>query len=108
MRESAAPGRPHPGLVTTWAAGPATPAPPESLVMDRVFACPECGSMLEVGGLAPGRQVRCMFCHRLLEVPFLPRAEVSGWKRPRFARPRWVPYAWGGLAVVLAAVVLLA
>ena len=25
-------------------------------------------------GLAPGRQVRCGFCDRLLEVPFLPRA----------------------------------
>ena len=36
--------------------------------MDGSFACPECGSDVEVRGLAPGRQVRCEFCHRLLEV----------------------------------------
>ena len=42
--------------------------------MDGSFACPECGSDVEVRGLAPGRQVRCGFCHRLLEVPYLPRA----------------------------------
>ena len=27
--------------------------------MDGSFACPECGSEVEVEGLAPGRQVRC-------------------------------------------------
>ena len=36
--------------------------------MEEAFACPECGSIVQVSGLAPGRQVRCGFCHRLLEV----------------------------------------
>jgi hypothetical protein len=78
----------------------------ESSSMDGTFACPECGFEVEVGGLAPGRQVRCGFCHRLLEVPYLPRAADPSWKRKRFARPRWVPWAWialGALSVVLLA-----
>jgi len=74
--------------------------------MDGTFACPECGSEVEVHGLAPGRQVRCGFCHRLLEVPFLPRAADAPWKRQRFARPKWVPWAWIALGAV--AVILLA
>jgi hypothetical protein len=76
--------------------------------MDQAFACPECGTMVEVEGLAAGRQVRCGFCHRLLEVPYLPRVEVSAWKRTRFVRPRWVTWAWCGLGVLMAAVVLTA
>ena len=44
--------------------------------MDGLFACPECGSDVEVGGLAPGRQVRCGFCQRLLEVPYLPHGRA--------------------------------
>src|SRR4051794_30718279 len=76
--------------------------------MDQAFACPECGSMVEVEGLAPGRQVRCGFCHRLLEVPFLPRVEVSGWRRRKFGRPWWVPWAWGGLGLAAAAVIVVA
>ena len=80
----------------------------ESLVMDQAFACPECGTMVEVGGLAPGRQVRCGFCHRLLEVPFLPRVEASGWRRRKFGRPWWVPWAWGGLGLAAAAVIVVA
>ena len=73
--------------------------------MDGSFACPECGSTVEVRGLAPGRQVRCGFCQRLLEVPYLPRVPVASWKRRRFGRPKWVPWAWSALGVV--AVVLL-
>ncbi len=73
--------------------------------MDGSFACPECGSDVEVRGLAPGRQVRCAFCHRLLEVPYLPRAAGPSWKRRRFARPKWVTWAWAGLSVVVAALV---
>ena len=73
--------------------------------MDGAFACPECGSDVEVRGLAPGRQVRCAFCHRLLEVPYLPRAAGSSWKRRRHARPKWVAWAWVGLCVLLAVVV---
>ena len=75
--------------------------------MDGFFACPECGSAVEVEGLAPGRQVRCDFCHRLLEVPYLPRVPSAGWKRRRFGRGRWARWAWSVLAVVavLAAIV---
>jgi len=76
--------------------------------MDQAFACPECGTMVGVGGLAPGRQVRCGFCHRLLEVPFLPRVEIPGWRRRKFGRPWWVPWAWGGLGLAVAAVIVTA
>src|SRR4051794_22333962 len=75
--------------------------------MDGSYACPECGSSVEVRGLAPGRQVRCGFCQRLLEIPYLPRVPVAPWKRRRYGRPKWVPWAWSALAVV-AAVVLIA
>jgi hypothetical protein len=74
--------------------------------MDRSFACPECGSEVQVRGLAPGRQVRCGFCHRLLEVPFLPRAADAPWKRRRFTPPKWVAWAWVGLAAVAAVIVV--
>ena len=74
--------------------------------MDGSFACPECGTDVEVQGLSPGRQVRCGFCHRLLEVPYLPRAAGAPWKRRRFARPMWVAWAWVGLSLLL--VVILA
>src|SRR5271167_2047669 len=67
--------------------------------MDGAFACPECGSSVEVGGLAPGRQVRCAFCDRLLEVPFLPRAADAPWRRRRFGRPKWLNWAWAALAI---------
>ena len=72
--------------------------------MDGSFACPECGSDVQVRGLAPGRQVRCEFCHRLLEVPFLPRAAGASWKRRRYSRPKWVPWAWVGLCLLLVAI----
>jgi hypothetical protein len=74
--------------------------------MDGSFACPECGSEVEVRGVAPGRNVRCAFCHRLLEVPFLPRAADLSWKRKRFARPRWLSWAWAALGLVSAVVVV--
>jgi hypothetical protein len=76
--------------------------------MDEAFACPECGTVVEVKGLAPGRQVRCGFCDRLLEVPYLPRIEDKRWTRRRFGRPWWVPGAWGLLGVLAAAIVLAA
>jgi hypothetical protein len=68
--------------------------------VDGTFACPECGSEVKVQGLAPGRQVRCGFCHRLLEVPYLPRAGDAPWKRRRFVHAKWVPWAWIGIAVI--------
>ena len=74
--------------------------------MDGSFACPECGSDVEVRGVAPGRQVRCGFCHRLLEVPYLPRVPVAPWKRRRFVRPKWVPWAWSAIAVVTAVILI--
>src|SRR5262249_6521538 len=74
--------------------------------MDGSFACPECGSTVEVRGLAPGRQVRCGFCQRLLEVPYLPRVPVAPWKRRRFARPKWVPWAWSAIGVVAAVILI--
>ncbi len=67
--------------------------------MDGAFACPECGSSVEIGGMAPGRQVRCGFCDRLLEVPFLPRTADAPWRRRRFGRPKWLNWAWTALAI---------
>ncbi len=72
--------------------------------MDGSFACPECGSEVEVRGLSPGRQVRCGFCHRLLEVPYLPRAAGASWKRRRFERPKWVAWSWVALSLFLVVV----
>jgi hypothetical protein len=62
--------------------------------------------MVEVQGLAPGRQVRCGFCQRLLEVPYLPRVPVAPWRRRRYGRPKWVPWAWSALAVVAAVILI--
>jgi hypothetical protein len=74
--------------------------------MDGSFACPECGAQVEVQGLAPGRQVRCGFCERLLEVPFLPRAAHARWKRRRFGRPKWVPWAWAALGIFMISILV--
>ncbi len=67
--------------------------------MEGSFACPECGTSVELAGLAPGRQVRCPFCHRLLEVPYLPRTGDDHWKRRRFRRPPWVVWSWAVLGI---------
>jgi hypothetical protein len=72
--------------------------------MEGSFACPECGTIVEVHGLAPGRQVRCGFCNRLLEVPYLPRAADSPWRRRRFGRPKWLPWVWAALTVLVVAI----
>ena len=73
--------------------------------MNGSFACPECGGIVELRGKAPGRQVRCVFCQQLLEIPYLPRVPGSSGKRRRSAWPRWVVWAWSavglGLAVIL-------
>jgi hypothetical protein len=76
--------------------------------MDEAFACPECGTNVEVRGLAPGRQVRCGFCHRLIEVPYLTRVESPGFRRLRFGRRRWVMWAWAGVGAVGALVIVVA
>ncbi|MGP0063198.1 MAG: hypothetical protein ACLQGP_06280, partial [Isosphaeraceae bacterium] len=68
--------------------------------MDGSFACPECGSQVEVQGLAPGRQVRCGFCQQLIEVPFLPRVPAGSWKRRRFSRSRWFTWTLGALGAI--------
>lgn len=75
--------------------------------MDGSFACPECGSPVEIGGMAPGRQVRCDFCHRLVEVPYLPRVPQAGWRRQRFGQWKWVRWAWSLVAVVAALAIVL-
>jgi hypothetical protein len=72
--------------------------------MEGSFACPECGTLVEVHGLAPGRQVRCGFCNRLLEVPYLPRAADSPWRRRRFGRQRWLPWVWAALSTIFVAI----
>ena len=72
--------------------------------MDGSFACPECGSEVEVRGLSPGRQVRCGFCHRLLEVPYLPRAAGAPGNGGGSQRPKWVAWAWVALSVLLVVV----
>src|SRR5262249_43176853 len=36
----------------------------------------------------------------------LPRTPVAPWRRPRFARPRWVPWAWGVLAIAVAGILI--
>ncbi len=68
--------------------------------MDQAFACPDCGTTVQIKRLAPGRQVRCGFCHRLLEVPYLPRVATPGWKRRRYQRPWWVVWSWAALALL--------
>ena len=70
--------------------------------MDGSFACPECGSTVEVKGLATGRQVRCGFCQRLLEVPYLPRVPAGPWKRRRFGRSKWITWTVGVIGAILA------
>ncbi|MDG3005673.1 hypothetical protein [Paludisphaera mucosa] len=72
--------------------------------MDGEFACPECGQTVKVRRAGPGRQVRCEFCNSLLEVPFLPRVD-GAWRRKRFERPRWVPWAWWGVALALMGII---
>jgi hypothetical protein len=76
--------------------------------MAETFSCPECSAPVEVTGLAPGRQVRCKFCHRLLEVPYLPRVLKAEWKRSRFGRPWWVVWAWASLGLAAVVIVLIA
>jgi hypothetical protein len=74
--------------------------------MDGSFACPECGSEVQIAGLAPGRQVRCEFCHRLVEVPFLPRVPVG--RRRRFGRSWWARWAWRAIGAAAAVALILA
>jgi len=73
--------------------------------MDGEFACPECGKTVKAPPPSgPGRQARCEFCGRLLEVPFLPRVE-TGAKRGRQRSPRWVPWAWWGISILAACLI---
>jgi hypothetical protein len=70
--------------------------------MSGSFACPECGGIVELRGLAPGRQVRCGFCQQLLEVPYLPRVPSSRGRRR--AWPRWAIWAWLAIGLTLAVI----
>lgn len=74
--------------------------------MDGSFACPECGSTIEVRGLTPGRQTRCEFCNRLVEIPFIPRIADPSWHRFRFRRSRRFVLGWTAVAVTVAALVV--
>lgn len=74
--------------------------------MEGTFACPECGCELELKGTTPGRQVRCGWCETWVEVPFLPRAAAPPQFRRRRGRPPWVRWAWIGLGVAAALIVL--
>ncbi len=71
--------------------------------MNGSFACPECGGIVELRGLAPGRQVRCGFCQQLLEVPYLPRVPGASRNRRR-SWPRWAIWAWLAIGLSLAAI----
>lgn len=75
--------------------------------MDGDFACPQCGQIIKVRRPGPGRQARCEFCNSLIEVPFLPRVD-GVWKRRRFGRPRWVPWAWAGISLAVAGLIITA
>lgn len=70
--------------------------------MDRggTFACPECGNELALKGNSAGRQIRCGWCETWVEIPFLPRAVVRRARFSRGRRPRWVVWAWGGIAIL--------
>ena len=76
--------------------------------MEGVFACPDCGSEIQVQGLSPGREMRCDWCSARVEVPFIPRAEqikrlrTIGRGRRRFW-PRWVWCLVGLLCVMIVA-----
>lgn len=75
-------------------------------MMDGSFACPECGEPVEVQGLTPGRQTRCGFCNRLVEIPYIPRVSEPGWRRTRFRRSWWILGGWTAFAA--AVIVILA
>ncbi len=79
--------------------------------MDGSFACPECGCVIALSGLAPGRQVRCDWCRSVVEVPYIPRADQikrmrgTRTKRQRYRLPAWsIPLvALLVIAIVIAA-----
>jgi hypothetical protein len=56
------------------------------------FACPECGTPIELAPTVPGRQARCAECLTLVEVPFLPRA-TSRSRRGHARQWLWVAIA---------------
>lgn len=74
--------------------------------MDGSFACPECGCVIVLSGLAPGRQVRCDWCRSVVEVPYIPRADqIKQMRRERGRRRQYRPPAW---AIPLVALLLIA
>ncbi len=73
--------------------------------MNGSFACPECGGIVELRGLAPGRQVRCAFCQQLLEIPYLPRVPASR-KRRGSRWPKWVVWSWSAVGLTLAVILV--
>jgi hypothetical protein len=74
--------------------------------MNGSFACPECGGIIELRGLAPGRQVRCKFCQQLLETPYLPRVPTAWGKRRGSVWPKWVVWAWSAVGVAVAVILV--
>jgi hypothetical protein len=75
--------------------------------MDGGFACPDCGCEIRVQGLSPGRQVHCDWCEALVEVPFIPRADlIKRMRRERKqARRRGWPL-WANVVVILLTVAI--
>lgn len=63
----------------------------------QTFACPECAAEVHPGMIGPARQVRCVRCGTLLEVPFFPRA-----RRQKTRRRSWlVPSTWTALSLIV-------
>ena len=77
--------------------------------MDGSFACPECGCVINLIRLAPGREVRCDWCQTWVETPYLQRAEPIRRMRSNRAwkhRRRWPAWARPVAVILILAITL--